>query len=68
MPKVAKLVMRFKENTEIFKDGIVKGCVVGMRALSRSNSRMNVRHPQGLERTRRLEDYYLNRVDNAAAK
>ena len=26
-----KLVMRFKENNEIFKDGTVKGCVVGIR-------------------------------------
>jgi hypothetical protein len=31
MPKVAKLLMWFKENTEIFKDGTVKGCVVGIR-------------------------------------
>jgi len=31
MPKLAKLVMRFKENNEIFKDRTVKGCVVGIR-------------------------------------
>jgi len=30
-PKLAKLVMRFKENIEILQDGTVKGCVVGIR-------------------------------------